>query len=389
MGIPQYGGVVALNEQLIEGLVDEAVALIWNTYRGYTSEVFDRGELTHFVRMNVVVVLECVDREAPLGTDQLEHARELGEQRAQQGVPLESVIQAFRSTERVMLLHVLHAHRGGSGAGATELALSCFDALTNAMIDAYREASSAIAAVSRRAENELSTALTNGWELEPADAERWAGVLGVDQNLPHISAIFSLSKRSDPLLSQRLRRRVITDLAAAGIEPVICWEGDGSVTVFIPVVTSASLTRIDACLSSLLRSSGDCAGIFVGDEVQTLRAGHRSYVQALAVQNVAARNHIGDSVLRYSDVLLDVLIGNDAAVRERFVDSRVGAIAGLDHLMDTVAALATCNISQSRAAKELYVHVNTVALRARKIHELTGRNPLVFTDLVELYLASR
>lgn len=393
VGIPQYDRSMEESEHVIDDLVGEAVGLIWNTYRGYTSELFDRDELAHFVRMNVVVVLECLQGSVPISPAQLEHARELGAQRAQQGVPLESVIQAFRSTERVMLLHVIRTRRSSSGnssnASATELALSCFDALTNAMIDAYREASSAIAALSRRAENELSTALTNGWELEPLEAERWTGVLGVDQNQAHTCVILELAKRSDPLVSQRLRRRIITDLAAAGIEPVICWEGDGTVTAFVPVTSEASAGRIDGCLVTLLNASGDCTGIYIGDEVSTLRAGHRSYVQAQAVRHVASRKHLGAAVLHYSDVLLDVLIDSDVPARERFVVDRLGPIEGLDHLLETITALANCNMSQSKAAKELYVHVNTVALRAKKIHDLTGRNPLIFTDLVELYLASR
>jgi hypothetical protein len=376
-------------ERSIDNLVDEAVGLIWNTYRGYTSEVFDRGELDHFVRMNVVVVLECVRRGTPLRSDQLVHARELGEQRAHQGVPLESVIQAFRSTERVMLLHVLRTHRDGSSDTPTELALSCFDALTNAMIDAYREASSAIDAVSRRAEVELTTALTNGWELDPAEAERWTGVLGVDRNRAHICVVFALSKHSDPLLSQRLRRRAVTKLSAARIEPVICRESDGSLVTFAPVHTD-SMPRFDACLAALLNDpSGDCTGIFMGDAAPTLRAGHRSYLQARAVQDVASRKHLAGTMLRYSDVLLDVLIGQNGPARERFVADRLGPIQDSTHLLETIAALAHCNMSQSKAAKEMYVHVNTVALRAKKIHELTGRNPLVFTDLVELYLAAR
>ncbi|MBY6410762.1 helix-turn-helix domain-containing protein [Rhodococcus sp. BP-252] len=380
---------MATTERSVDDLVDEAVQLIWNTYRGYTSNVFDRVELDHFVRMNVVVVLDCVRRRTPLRPDELVHARELGEQRAHQGVPLESVIQAFRSTERVMLLHVLRTHRDGSSDTPTELALSCFDALTNAMIDAYREASSAIDAVSRRAETELATALTNGWELDPAEAERWTGVLGVDQGRAHTCVVFTLSKHSEPLLAQRFRRRMVTKLSAARIEPVLCWEGDGSLIAFAPV-DSDSTSRFDACLTTLLNDpSGDCTGIFVGDTAPTLRAGHRSYLQARAVQDVASRKQMTGKMLLYNDVLLDVLLGHDVPARERFVADRLGPIEDATHLLETIAALANCNMSQARAAKQMYVHVNTVALRARKIHELTGRNPLVFTDLVELYLATR
>jgi hypothetical protein len=371
-------------------LVDEAVGLIWNTYRGYSSDVLSRSELDYFVRRNIEVVLDCVVRGATPSAEELAHARELGTSRAQEGVPLESVIQAFRSTERVLLLHVLRNQEDASGTAPTELALSCFDALTNSMIDAYREASSVIDAVTRRAEDELSTALTNGWDVDTQELNRWTDVLGVDPNGAHVCAILTVADSADPLAGQRLRRQVSSALTAARLGPSIFGENDDSLIAFVPLHDDpSSLGTLDTVLTTLLRLNSDCLAVSMGERASSLKTVHRSFAQARAVQNASGSNQSSSPLVHYADVLLDVLINSDVEASEKFEIDRVGPIREAAHLMDTVTALAECNMSQSAAAKILYVHVNTVSARSKRIRELTGRNPLAFRDLVELYLASR
>ncbi|OZD85813.1 hypothetical protein CH273_03565 [Rhodococcus sp. 05-339-2] len=374
----------------IDELVDEAVGLIWNTYRGYTNDVLSRSELDYFVRRNIEVVLDCVGRGVTPSGEELGHARELGISRAQEGVPLESVIQAFRSTERVLLLHVLRSQDSATGTTPTELALSCFDALTNSMIDAYREASSVIDAVTRRAEDELATALTNGWDVDTQELNRWTSVLGVDPNAAHVCAILTMADSADPLAGQRLRRQVSSALTTARLGPSIFGEADGSLIVFVPLPDGpSSLGALDTVLTTLLRHTADCLAVSVGESTSSLRTVHRSFTQASAVRNASNPDLTSRTLVHYADVLLDILINSDVEAREKFEIDRVGPIRDAAHLMDTITALAESNMSQSATAKRLYVHVNTVSARSKRIQELTGRNPLVFNDLVELYLASR
>lgn len=49
-----------------------------------------------------------------------------------------------------------------------------------------------------------------------------------------------------------------------------------------------------------------------------------------------------------------------------------------------VQAYAECDMSLERAAKQLYVHRNTIAYHFEKIRTKTGINPRTFNGLVEL-----
>lgn len=51
---------------------------------------------------------------------------------------------------------------------------------------------------------------------------------------------------------------------------------------------------------------------------------------------------------------------------------------------EVIKALAECNMSVGRAARELHYNRQTVYYRIGKIKEETGLNPLAFYDLVEL-----
>lgn len=380
---------MGIDATTVDALTAEASRLIWNAYRGYTSEVFDRGELEHFVRTNVVVVLDSLARDALPASSELSHARELGELRARQGVPLESVIQAFRSTERVLLLHVQDTRRVSADTRPVERTLSCFDALTNAMIDAYRDASSALDAIRARAEEELGTALTKGLSVDDREFRRWAEVLEVDPDRPSACLLVDLARRTDPLAGQRFHRRAVSRLTASGHGPVVSRTEDDHLILFVGADDGRGSDALRAVLHELLRVD-ECTGVYAGDPVPNLSSAHASFRQAVRVRDAArGRSRDRGRLWSYRDLLLDVLLRADGPALRDFARDRVGVLAARPELLDTIAALAECNLSQARAATHLFVHVNTVALRARRIHELTGRNPLTFADLVELHLAAR
>jgi DNA-binding PucR family transcriptional regulator len=55
--------------------------------------------------------------------------------------------------------------------------------------------------------------------------------------------------------------------------------------------------------------------------------------------------------------------------------------------VQTLRAFLRCDGSLQRTAREQYLHVNTVRHRLSRVHELTGRNPLVFDERVALAIA--
>src|SRR3954452_21778971 len=77
---------------------------------------------------------------------------------------------------------------------------------------------------------------------------------------------------------------------------------------------------------------------------------------------------------------------------EPFVDQLMAPLVDSDHRLgthhvQTLRAFLRCDGSLQRTAREQYLHVNTVRHRLSRVHELTGRNPLVFDERVALAIA--
>ena len=77
---------------------------------------------------------------------------------------------------------------------------------------------------------------------------------------------------------------------------------------------------------------------------------------------------------------------------EPFVDQLMAPLVATDqrvgtHHVQTLRAFLRCDGSLQRTAREQYLHVNTVRHRLSRVHELTGRNPLVFDERVALAIA--
>jgi DNA-binding PucR family transcriptional regulator len=77
---------------------------------------------------------------------------------------------------------------------------------------------------------------------------------------------------------------------------------------------------------------------------------------------------------------------------EPFIDQLMTPLVASDHRVgthhvQTLRAFLRCDGSLQRTAREQYLHVNTVRHRLSRVHELTGRNPLVFDERVALAIA--
>ena len=77
---------------------------------------------------------------------------------------------------------------------------------------------------------------------------------------------------------------------------------------------------------------------------------------------------------------------------EPFADQLMTPLVASDrghgtHHVDTLRAFLRHDGSLQQTAREQYLHVNTVRHRLARVHELTGRNPLVFADRVALAIA--
>jgi DNA-binding PucR family transcriptional regulator len=130
--------------------------------------------------------------------------------------------------------------------------------------------------------------------------------------------------------------------------------------------------------------------VAVGRPGHGLDGFRRSHAEALEAARVAAlAGGAAAAVTRYERVELVSLLASDFPRARAFVAARLGPLAAAiepaARLRETVLAFLAANGSATRAAKELYVHHNTVAYRVKRAEELLGRN--VSDEPVELTCA--
>jgi hypothetical protein len=387
----------------VDVLSARAVDLIWNAYAGYTATLVARHEVVDAVRTNVELTVAAIARQRTPERRDLEAARALGRRRAGQSVPLESVIQAYRSTERVLLLALLTDHGGTPGASLTshaDVVISTFDLLTDEMIDAYRETSSILAAARQRSENELVGALVAG--VAPTDDRlaRWIGDLGLPAHATWfaIALIDADARRGDgagadpdrddgaasPGRVPRLRRRLAA--AVGGAASTVLFGDVGTTTVGLVGTDGEPETHVGS-LRLVLENDAAASPLVcgVGEPVTDLREAGVSCRQAIDA-GTALTHRAGPAVARFRDVLVDLALAARPHVAQLLWESRIAPLRRHPHLLDTLEAYLAEDFSQSRAARRLFVHVNTVTHRMRRIREITGYDPTRSDAAIEMAL---
>ena len=88
----------------------------------------------------------------------------------------------------------------------------------------------------------------------------------------------------------------------------------------------------------------------------------------------------------------ELLASVPAPVLRSFRERLLGPLAEYDRqndseLLPTLRSFLACHGSWSACARTLYVHVNTVRYRIRRIEVLTGRDLSALPDLVDFFLA--
>lgn len=377
----------------VEELTVRAAGLMWNIYPGYSEDRFGFDELKPSVRVNLELAVEVLRRGRGPTIQEMAPARALGTRRASQSVPLESVIQAYRSTERVILLDLISDSRKWPEHEAnrrTDLLITTFDLLTDEMINAYRDTSSAIEATRRRTENELVNALASGHPVTSAEFAQWTQVLQIDPDVDWFAFALLGDGHADPLDLQRLRRRLAVELQPHAVHVLFGDIGLATVAVAALRVPGTDPRRV---LEQVLPVLDDQVVIYcgIGQSSPGLGSAGESCRQSLEAARAAATGTAtsGTAIVGYHEALIEILLSSRPAVADTLVATRLQPLAGHSHLLQTVEALLANDLSQSRVARELYVHVNTVNHRVKRIREITGMDLTRLSDAVEMALAVR
>jgi DNA-binding PucR family transcriptional regulator len=216
---------------------------------------------------------------------------------------------------------------------------------------------------------------------EPIDEETLPGRLGYDVRRWHLAMRVS-SGTSEVRGLERAAREAAATLAPG--EPLIVPSGAASFDVWAGAYEPAdarALARYEPPEGVSVAFGRPARGL------DGFRRSHREAVQAARIAALAGSR--GGGVVDYAEVELVSLLAYDLPRAREFVANRLGPLAApgesTQRLRETLRVFLAMGGRSARAAKELYVHQNTVAYRIKRAEELLGRR--VTEDPVELICA--
>ena len=363
--------VVTMRHQA-DAFVDRAVRRIVSTVDSYDSDrVVERDDLWWSVYRNLEVVLLALGEERMVDEEELALRRQLGRRRAQQGMPIDDVMRAFRVGYAV-LWEALSETARSLGPEYAEILLEkathvwmTFDHVTSAVAQAHRETLTTRQLDRRR----RAHMFLSGLQRYPQDAhatEEICRSLGFDPTGSFTFAVISNGDQPPPLSGRDLLvidqpdRTVV--LSAHGGEP----------------------SRAEATFAGMLRRN-HVRHIGVGVLRQGLTGAKQSLDDAEAAFRAAVSLDI-PVVLFRSDWLTCLAMRNSNQLSV-LVAPAVHALDSDSDLWATLTAFLEADGSLTATGKALYVHANTVAYRLRQFAQRTGIDPRTATGMALTQLA--
>ncbi|MFE9647651.1 PucR family transcriptional regulator [Streptomyces sp. NPDC006365] len=309
----------------------------------------------------------------------LEYAEEAGRRRAQQGLPLELLVHAYRSAGYLVWDALME---GAAGREPERLAAlmrsatmmwSAVDAQAAVASEAYRATEMELR---RRTDEQLQAlldALLEGQEA-PGLAARAAAGLDLPERGPYAVVV---------LRSQR-RESFLRPVQGDGVRFVWRMRADCEVGV-VALADGQGLDVVERALD------GRCSG---PGGISPVVAGLGELGRARRLAELAFRTCPPDAtgVVRLDQRMPTALVVSQPELAGRLVSDVFGTLLELEPgdqavLLETLDVWLSCEGSAGRAAGRLYCHRNTVFNRLRRLEQLTSRSLARPRDLIEMTLA--
>ncbi|GGY45715.1 hypothetical protein GCM10010363_27960 [Streptomyces omiyaensis] len=372
----------------VDRLTDRAVADIRAHSGTYASgDPVTHEDLWAICRDNLLRALEDFGGLAPTDGDFEGAARETGRRRAEQGVPLDTVLQAYRRGGRI-LWQVMAEHlrtRAGRQADSRDLELDVagavwetIDRYSVAMADAYRLGQLELQNQQDTRRAALFEALLDGRADDPAVASAAAAALGVPAQDRYVVVVATQDPAAPPRPAPVLEAQGLWSYwrprsgRYAGIVRLPRRDTPAGRTPPLPGAgPDPALLRL---LDALRERTGATAG--VSPEFERLSQAGRAL--RLAEQTLRTLPAGSGEAAVFDARLTEILLSGRPDIAERIVTVHLGPIlvTGGERaaLLTTLRVWLDHGCSASRAAELLYCHRNTVLNRIGRVAELTGRS---------------
>ena len=363
-------------DALAEGVVDQILA----GENEYAENPMSRELLYSIVNENISALLATLAGT----TDSLAAARRAGRIKAEHGIPMASLLHAYRLAG-LQLWDEMMARSVGTQRTEVLLHLSSdvwgiIDRFSGAAVESYR---AFVDERDRRDEQARSVMLLSLLDGSAAPGE--IGRLLRALELPgHASYLVVAAERSssgaDPVPEVHGR------LLAVGISSAwTAWKGE-----YVGLIALSHRADVDRAISVVSAAATSRVGI--SRPFTQLSASPSAVGQArISVECIAAT---GVGIHRYGSAPLDLLLVAQPGYGAELRDAIFARLLGRDSadaavLLDTLEAWFDAGGSTADAGERMHCHRNTVLYRLGRIAELTGRSVSRPAEASELYAALR
>lgn len=313
----------------------------------------------------------------------LEYAEEAGRRRAQQGLPLELLVHAYRAAGYLVWDALMEE---GAAAGqepqrlvvlmrSATMVWSAVDAQAAVATEAYRATEMELRRRTDERLQALLDALLEGQEA-PGLAARAAAGLDLPERGPYAVVVLRSERRE----RESYRRPV----EGAGFRFI--WRMRADCEVGVVALTDGQ--GLDGVARAL---DGRCSG---PGGISPVVAGLAELGRARRLAELALRTCPPDAtaVVRLDQRMPTALVVSQPELAGRLVSDVFGSLLELEPadravLLETLDVWLACEGSAGRAAGRLYCHRNTVFNRLRRLEQLTSRSLARPRDLIEMTLA--
>ncbi|MGZ4188706.1 MAG: PucR family transcriptional regulator [Actinomycetota bacterium] len=363
------------------------------SYRALPDVTLD--QIREVNRANVIGFIRALRERRGPSPEELTMIRESAKRRAREGVPLSSLLAAYRAGAQIAwgearMIIGDDPERLSVGLDFATAVMSWMDEASGAAAQAYLAEYERLASDLEASRRDFLDGVLGG-DLTGDEILARGEALGLDPAVSYAVSIVSFVHHTadDGLLrtTQHRLRTMSADLPGAdrslvvarGPELVLVLPSKGTVDEQAGQLTTLAMQASEA-------GAELCAGLGRARESLTeLAASHREASIALA----AARAGSTSPVAVYGEVLIEELILRERAVARRLAQTILEPLNTHPDLRETLVEYMRHGPSLPAVAKRLYLHPNTVAYRLARVRDLTGRDPKSPAGVAELFLALR
>jgi PucR C-terminal helix-turn-helix domain len=330
------------------------------------------GQILAVSQRNVELFFRSITEDRGPTEEELEPFRESARSRAEEGLPLEDLLHAYRMGGRLgweTMIEVAQPDEYPALLRAAGLLMRYIDSVSSAVAQTYLDEHQHLVSEEERRQRTLMEALIHPERESPALRDLAARVgfplaaryRPFSKSLPgaptHAHSQLASALRSRGLLALTEGDRV-TGLAAEDVDDAVVTRPRG------PYALGAPTPRVELAAA-------------LADVRLLVDLGRREQVDG----EIVADTFVPELLLARSPDLAARITDRVLGPLEAYAERRSSG------LLETLDAFLACGLDRRRTAEQLHVHPNTLDYRLRRVAELTSLDPGDPRDLVMLELA--